>query len=87
MNNDRYECPVCYGHNLVLKYEADYVYSYVLDSDAPGLLNEDEFLSWLYDRRELEYDRTYIECIKCGTQYPYSFITGVLDKENSIVSV
>ncbi len=79
MNCNRYECPICLGQNLILKYEANYVYTYILDSDAPGLLNAEEFLSWLYDRRELKHNRTYIECIKCGAQYPYTFIAGVLD--------
>lgn len=79
MNNSQYICPICNSPALVLRYEASYCYSYVLDSDAPGLKNEEEFLSYLYDKRELKDDRTFIECNQCGTQYPYTFLSGLLD--------
>ncbi len=82
MINNSYICPICNQCNLTLRYEASYVYSYVIDSDAPGLKNSEEFLSYLYDKREQKDTRTYIECNKCGTQYPYVFINGVLDQEN-----
>jgi len=82
MNDNRYTCPICNNNKLILRYEASYVYSYVVDSDAPGLKNSDEFLSFLYDKREQKDTRTFIECNKCGTQYPYTFINGVLEQEN-----
>jgi hypothetical protein len=82
MENKNYICPICSSSNLTLRYEANYVYSYVVDSDAPGLKNSDEFLSFLYDKRELKGDRTYVECNVCKTQYPYQFINGVLDQEH-----
>jgi ssDNA-binding Zn-finger/Zn-ribbon topoisomerase 1 len=81
MNDNRYTCPICNNSKLILRYEASYVYSYVVDSDAPGLKNSDEFLSFLYDKREQKDTRTFIECNKCGTQYPYTFINGVLEQE------
>jgi glutaredoxin len=80
MENTNYQCPVCAGTELTLRYEASYVYSYVIDSDAPGLKNSDEFLSYLYDKREQKDSRTYIECSHCGAQYPYTFLNGVLSK-------
>ena len=70
MDNKVYRCPICSGSELILRYEASYVYSYVVDSDAPGLKNTEEFLSFLYDRREQKDTRTYVECSRCGTQYP-----------------
>jgi DNA-directed RNA polymerase subunit RPC12/RpoP len=78
MENTSYKCPVCSSRELTLRYEASYVYSYVIDSDAPGLNNSEEFLSYLYDKREQKDTRTYVECNQCGTQYPYTFLNGVL---------
>jgi hypothetical protein len=77
----RYQCPVCDSKELIMRHEASYVYSYVIDNDAPGLMNSDEFLSYLYDKRELKEARTYIECSNCGTQYPSDFLKGELISE------
>jgi hypothetical protein len=84
MENSKYICPICNHSELTLRYEASYVYSYVIDADAPGLKNSDEFLSFLYDKREQRDTRTYIECNKCGAQYPYNFMNGVLEQENML---
>ena len=78
MADNNCTCTICNGNKLVLKYESTFVYSYVLDSDEPGRKNSEEFLSFLYDNRELTNNRRYIECDKCGAQYPYTFIYGVL---------
>ncbi len=83
MSKSRYHCPVCNGDDMTLRHEAGYVYSYALDEDAPGHHNEEEFLSYLYDRREQRDSRTYIQCNKCGTQYPYTFLNGVLEMDAS----
>lgn len=64
-------CPVCDSNNFVLRYQSTFVYSYIIDSDAPGLNNHDEFLSFLYDSREQKEAKQYIECISCGTKYLY----------------
>lgn len=79
MENAKYICPICSSKKLTLRYEASYVYSYVIDSDAPGLKNSEEFLSFLYDKREQKDTRTYVECNQCGTQYPYTLLNGVLE--------
>ncbi len=79
-----YQCPICLGKKLTLRYEAGYVYSYVIDSDAPGLKNHEEFLSFLYDKREQKDTRTYVECNQCGTQYPYTFLNGVLEEKQPL---
>lgn len=79
METNKYECPICNNKKLTLRYEASYVYSYVLDEDAPGLKNSEEFLSFLYDKREQTNSHTFIECSKCGAQYSYTFINGVLE--------
>jgi len=80
MEANNYQCPICKSTNLTLRYEASYVYSYILDSDAPGLKNSDEFLSYLYDKREQKDTRTYIECNNCGTQYPYQLLKECLNR-------
>ncbi len=66
-------CPVCQNRRFIVKYEASHVYSYVVDSDAPGRRNTNEFLSFLYDRRELVKSDQYVECQACGTKFPCSF--------------
>ncbi|NLK28189.1 MAG: hypothetical protein GX306_07590 [Clostridiales bacterium] len=83
MSQKRYICPVCNSNDLTLKHEASYVYSYLIDQDAPGLKNTDQFLSYLYDRREQKDSREYIECNQCGVQYPYTCLNGVLDKHSN----
>jgi hypothetical protein len=80
MQEHGYRCPICDNNDMTLRYEASYVYSYILDADAPGLKNSDEFLSFLYDKREQKDTRTYIECNNCKTQYPYTFVNGVLSQ-------
>lgn len=84
IDNSRFLCPVCNSSGLVLRHEARYIYSYLLDSDSPGLLNSKEFLSYQYDRRELMDNRTFVECTGCGTQFPYPLINRVLDREKGI---
>ncbi len=81
MNEPIYRCPICNNQKMTLRYEASYVYSYVLDNDAPGLKNSEEFASYLYDRREQKDSRTYIECSICGAQYPYTFLNGILEDD------
>ena len=44
MNDNRLICPICHQGELMLKYEAKYVYSCKIDSDVPGLKNTAEFL-------------------------------------------
>ncbi len=83
MEANQYQCPICNCTNLTLRYEASYVYSYILDSDAPGLKNSEEFLSFLYDKREQKDTRTYIECNECGTQYPYHLLQQCLNRKEN----
>lgn len=63
-------CPVCHNNRLVVKYEASHVYSYIIDTDAPGRKNTDEFLSFRYDKRELTDSDQYVECCSCGARFP-----------------
>lgn len=69
-------CPACRNNSLTAKYEATYVYSYCIDSGAPGRQNEEEFLPFLFDNREQKGAKEYIECSSCGAQYPCSFGEG-----------
>lgn len=80
MEKNSYHCPICNSSNLTLRHEASYVYSYVIDADAPGLNNSEEFLSYQYDKREQKGTTEYVECNKCGTKYPYTFLNGVLEQ-------
>ncbi|MDP4092161.1 MAG: hypothetical protein Q8920_02265 [Bacillota bacterium] len=66
-------CPVCNGKNFTLKYEAVYVYSYTIDSNAPGLKNDEEFLPFLFDARDQKETQQYLECLACGAKYPCYF--------------
>lgn len=83
MEFNHYQCPICNCTNLTLRYEASYIYSYLLDADAPGLKNSEEFLSFLYDKREQKDTRTYIECSGCGTQYPYHLLNKCLNRDEA----
>jgi len=66
-------CPVCGQNQLVLKYEAVYEYSYIIDGNAPGLNNTKELLPYMYDNREQKDATQYIECRTCKTRYPCYF--------------
>jgi len=69
MNEKKYICPICNSDKLFLKHEASYVYSYKIDSDAPGIKNTTTFSPYLYDRREQTSSREYLECDNCKTRY------------------
>ncbi|MCX8131477.1 MAG: hypothetical protein N3I35_15470 [Clostridia bacterium] len=66
-------CPLCNNTSFVVRYEATYVYSYYIDSDAPGIKNSHEFLPFMFDNREQKDSRQYIECISCKAIYPCYF--------------
>ena len=66
-------CRACNGGSFVIKYEATYEYSYIIDADAPGRKNTVEFLPFLYDRREQKSARQYLQCRSCGAKYPCYF--------------
>lgn len=66
-------CTVCNGNHLLLKYQATYEYSYVIDYDAPGLCNDKELLSYLYDNREQKEAKQFIQCGTCGAKFPCYF--------------
>ncbi|CUH93860.1 hypothetical protein [Herbinix luporum] len=83
MESNKYTCPVCKSKNLFLKHEASYIYSYVLDSDAPGLKNSLIFSPFLYDKREQTSSKDYIECEKCNTRLPIDLLYKTLDKNFS----
>ncbi|NLL72606.1 MAG: hypothetical protein GX237_03670 [Clostridiales bacterium] len=79
MENKKYICPVCKANKLLLKHEASYVYSYVLDSDAPGFKNKEIFSPYLYDRRDQTESFEYIECSKCKSKFDYDIFTSMKD--------
>lgn len=66
-------CPSCNRSNFLMKYEATYVYSYAIDSDAPGLKNKQEFLPFLFDNREQTVTKQFLECTNCGSRYECYF--------------
>jgi DNA-directed RNA polymerase subunit RPC12/RpoP len=75
MESSQIVCPQCNSNRLTAKYEAKYVYSYIIDSNAPGLKNKDELLPFLYDNREQVEARQYIKCESCGKEFPCLFST------------
>jgi len=70
---NRVVCPACNDDHLILKYKATYEYSYILDSNAPGMNNTKELLPYMYDSREQKDAKQYIECRACRTNYPCYF--------------
>lgn len=66
-------CPVCNGNRFLLKYKATYVYSYFIDSDAPGHKNTAEFLPFMFDSREQKETKQFLECNTCGSEYKCYF--------------
>ncbi|EMS72012.1 hypothetical protein [Ruminiclostridium cellobioparum] len=90
MNDEQLlECPNCKGHNFLIKYEATYVYSYNIDSDAPGFKNTGEFLPFMFDKREQKDAHQYLECKTCGNQYPcylneWDNKTGILKLQKAV---
>lgn len=69
MESKYHTCPICKSKDLYLKHEASYVYSYILDSDAPGMKNTEIYSPFLYDRREQTESFEYVECEKCKTRF------------------
>ena len=63
-------CPHCGEKALVLRYEVAYVYSYILDGDAPGLANDAVFHPYAYDERTQKAAEQYVECTSCRKRYP-----------------
>lgn len=64
-------CPKCNGIRFEIKREATFLYSYKLDTPLTGeWSNENETLPFLFDNREQLNSKEYVECKKCGTQYP-----------------
>lgn len=71
-------CPSCNGENFLAKYEATYVYTYKIDTpNTKDLTNSSENLPFLFDKRDQSSSKQYIECQKCGAQYPCAFKLGV----------
>jgi hypothetical protein len=66
-------CPVCHNSNFLIKYQATYVYSYIIDSDAPGLRNKEEFLPFMFDNREQKDTKQFLECTSCGAMFKCYF--------------
>lgn len=79
MEAKSYSCPVCKSKNLYFKHEASYVYSYVLDSDAPGIKNTESFSPYLYDRRDQTSSLEYIECDQCKSRFQSNLLYGTLE--------
>ena len=72
-NSNILDCPLCHNNYFVIKYESTFVYSYVIDQDAPGIKNTNEFLSFMYDNRDKKESKQYIECQSCGSKFLCSF--------------
>lgn len=78
----KYICPVCKSNKLLLKHEASYVYSYVIDSDAPGVKNSLIFSPFLYDKREQTASCEYVECDNCKTRYSGELVYNFFDHKS-----
>lgn len=83
MKSKNYICPVCKSKDLYLKHEASYVYSYLMDSDAPGIKNNEVFSPFLYDRRNQTSSLEYVECNNCKTRFQSNFLNNILNASAS----
>ncbi|NLP15984.1 MAG: hypothetical protein GX379_02930 [Clostridiales bacterium] len=79
-------CPICKSNHMYLKHEASYVYSYVLDSDAPGMKNTEIFSPFLYDRRDQTSSCEYVECDNCKTRFTTDLLYGALNTDHNDIS-
>lgn len=75
MNIDKtMACPKCNNKDFLLKQEAKYVYSYKLDtSNFENTLDKTTSLPFLFDNRELDGSKQYIECEECNEKFPTDF--------------
>jgi DNA-directed RNA polymerase subunit RPC12/RpoP len=65
------KCPKCSGEYFNVKREATYLYTYKLESPSNKERNDnEEALPFLFDNRERIDGKEYLECEKCGAQYP-----------------
>lgn len=70
-------CPNCKGTYFTIKREATYLYTYKLDTNlTEEWSKEDEALPFLFDYREQVENKEYLECDKCGSQYPCNLEKG-----------
>ena len=83
MKSKNYICPVCKSKDLYLKHEVSYVYSYLMDSDAPGIKNTEVFSPFLYDRRNQTSSLEYVECNNCKTRFQSDILYKILDASAS----
>jgi uncharacterized protein YbaR (Trm112 family) len=69
--NESLVCPKCNGTEFTVKREATYLYSYKLNTPISRELSDnEEALPFLFDNREQICDNEYLQCEKCGAQYP-----------------
>jgi transcription elongation factor Elf1 len=66
-------CPICNGVHFEVKREATYLYTYKLNTPNTEHWSEnEETLPFLFDNREQIGNKEYLECKKCGSQFPCS---------------
>ncbi len=67
-------CPKCNQKtDFMAKYEATYIYSYLIASNSPGRKNSEFLYPYLYDKRELTNHNQYLECCTCREKYDFNF--------------
>ena len=63
-------CPKCNGENFIIKREATYLYTYKINSqNFDETTKRAKTVPFLFDNREKEISREYIECETCGIKY------------------
>lgn len=65
-------CPKCQNKELIIRREVSYVYSYKIDTDESIESKLQEY-PYLFYNREILDSKDYIQCSKCGAQFPFSF--------------
>ena len=66
-------CPKCQNKELIIRREVSYVYSYKIDTDEESIESKLQEYPYLFYNREILDSKDYIQCSKCGAQFPFSF--------------
>ena len=66
-----FSCPKCQNKELIIRREVSYVYSYKIEADEKSIESKLSEYPYLFYNREILDSKDYIQCTKCGTQFPF----------------
>jgi predicted nucleic-acid-binding Zn-ribbon protein len=80
-----FSCPKCQNKELIIRREVSYVYSYKIEADDKSIESKLSEYPYLFYNREILDSKDYIQCTKCGTQFPFSFENNSKDAKVTIL--